>query len=163
MEGYDVNFLEPEKVVFERSSGGVLTGKIDGKDYDEILLYRTFPHSSPYEYISVRNNDEEIGVIQAIGELEQQSQDEAIRELHLRYLVPVVQRINSLVQQQDLWTMKIETDRGAMTMGIEHPHDHIVYTKKGGLLITDLEGRRCEIREVAALDKKSMRELNKMI
>jgi len=163
MEGYDVNFLEPNAVTFARSAGGVLMGKIDGKDYDEILLYRAFPHSSPYEYISVRNDDKEIGVIKDIRKLEQKCQDEAIRELHLRYLMPVVKQIHSVSQQKDLWTIKAETDRGEMTLGVEHPHDNIVYTKKGGLLITDLEGRRCEIREIATLDKKSVRELNKMI
>lgn len=163
MEGYDVNFLMPEVVTFVRSAGGVLKGKIDGKDYDELLLYRAFPHSSPYEYISVRNSDEEIGVIKDIRELSQENQDEAVRELHLRYLMPVVKQVHSVSQKQDLWTIKATTDRGEMTLGIEHPHDNIVYTKKGGLLITDLEGRRCEIRETATLDKKSLRELNKMI
>jgi len=164
MEGYDVNFLTPEKVIFKRSLGGVLTADIEGKSYKEVTLYRTFPHTMPYEYISVRDHESnEIGVIREVEKLENLVKDEAIRELHLRYLIPVVKEIKSAKEEQEMWTVKIETDRGEMTLVIQYPHDHIKPTRKGGLLLTDMEGRRCEIREVDRLDKKSVRELSKMI
>lgn len=164
MEGYEVNFLNPEKVVFVRHSGGILTAEIEGENYKEIMLFRTFPHSMPYEYISVRDHEsKEIGVIREIEKLENATREEAIQELHLRYLIPVVTMIKSAKEEQEMWTVEVETDRGAMRLVIQYPHDHIKPTKKGGLLLTDMEGRRCEIREVAGLDKKSLRELNKMI
>ena len=164
MEGYEVNFLTPEKVIFKRSPGGILTAEIEGESYKEVTLYRTFPHSMPYEYISVRDHESnEIGVIREVEKLESLAKEEAIRELHLRYLIPVVKAIKSAKEEQEMWTLKTETDRGEMTLVIQYPHDHIRPTKKGGLLLTDMEGRRCEIREVDRLDKKSLRALNKMI
>ena len=59
--------------------------------------------------------------------------------------------------------MKVETDRGPMSLAIQNVHDHIQYTKTGGMLLSDMEGRRCEIRDLDQLDKKSLRELNRMI
>ena len=166
MDGYDVNFLNPGEIIFERAAGGLLTAKIGDKAYKAVVLYRTFPHTMPYEYISVReldDEDKEIGVIKRIEELEEASKDEAIKELHLRYLLPVVKRIYSTKSEQELWMMKIETDRGPMSLAIQNVHEHIQYTKRGGMLLSDMEGRRCEIRDLEQLDKKSLRELNRMI
>ena len=166
MDGYDVNFLNPEEVTFKRAPGGLLSAEINGKTYKAIVLYRTFPLALPYEYISVRELDDEdveIGVIKRIEELDKSSKDEAIKELHLRYLVPVVGRIDSAKEEQELWIMKVETDRGPMSLAIQNVHDHVQYTRTGGLLLSDMEGRRCEIRDLGKLDKKSLRELNRMI
>jgi len=164
MDGYDVNFLQPQNVVFQRTEGGLLAAVIADETYKEVVLYRTFPHTMPYEYISVRDSEsKEIGVIRTIDQLSEASKEEAIRELNLRYLIPVVQRINEVKQEQELWTLKIETDRGPMTLLIQHAHDHIIHTKTGGMLISDMEGRRCEIRDLAGMDKKSLKELYRMI
>jgi len=163
MEGYEVNFIDPKTVKLMRTTGGVLQMLKDEK-YEDVVLYRVFPHSYSHEYISVRDaNSEELGVIRKLDELTDDARDEAITELNLRYLIPLVTKINSVKNEGDLWVMNIETDRGDMTLVIQYPHDAIVNTKKGGMLITDLESRRCEIREVAALDKKSYRELMRMI
>jgi len=95
--------------------------------------------------------------------LDEAAKNEAIQELNLRYLIPLVIKINSVKDEGDLWVMKVGTDRGDMTLVIQYPHDAIVNTKNGGMLITDLENRRCEIRVVGQLDKKSYRELMRMI
>ena len=164
MEGYEVNFLEPKTIMFSRTSGGVLQMSINGEKAEEAVLYRVFPHSFSHEYISVRNaKSEEIGVIRKLDELDEAAKNEAIQELNLRYLIPLVIKINSVKDEGDLWVMKVGTDRGDMTLVIQYPHDAIVNTKNGGMLITDLENRRCEIRVVGQLDKKSYRELMRMI
>ena len=163
MDGYEVNFIDPKTVKLTRTTGGVLQMLHDDKTED-VVLYRVFPHSYSHEYISVRNaKSEEIGVIRDLSELEDNAKNEVITELNLRYLIPLVTKINSVKNEGDLWVMNVATDRGDMTLVIQYPHDAIVNTKKGGMLITDLENRRCEIREVAALDKKSYRELMRMI
>ena len=164
MEGYEVNFLNPEEITFFRSTGGLLQAVVANGDVFNATLFRTFPHSFSFEYISVRNEkSEEIGIIRHLDELSESSKSVALSELKLRYLIPVVTQINKVKNEGDLWLMDIETDRGKMGLVVQWPHDAITNTARGGMVITDLEGRRCEIREVSALDKKSYRELMRMI
>lgn len=161
---YSITLLNPIDVSFSRDSGGLLNANINNKVHKGILLYRTFPYSKPYEYISIRrNDDEELGIIRDLKQLDQKSEQEAFKELRLRYLIPVVTHIDSVKEEHGLWAINLKTDRGRLSLVMQNIHEHIQYTGNESILITDMEGRRCEIREVKRLDKNSLRELNKMI
>jgi len=164
MKDYEVNFLKPDELTFKRTDGGILQLSTTEKKLFDVNLCRTFPHSHPYSLISIRNIEgEELGLIRNVDDLCETNQKVVIEELHLRYLIPLILKIKSIKNQKDLWFIEIQTDRGEIILLVQYPHDAIVYTKRGGLIITDIQGRRCEIRDVEKLDKKSYRELMKMI
>jgi hypothetical protein len=147
-----------------RDHGGILNVIINNEVYEEISLYRTFPFSKPYEYISIRTkSDEELGIIKNIEKLEKLSKEEAYKELRLRYLIPKVTHILAIEQEPGLWTMELDTDRGKLQLLMRNIHEHIQYTGTERILITDMEGKRCEITEINKLDKHSLRELDKVL
>ncbi|MCS7459797.1 DUF1854 domain-containing protein [Paenibacillus doosanensis] len=161
---YEIVMLNAGSVWFGRSEGGVLQAVIDGVEYPEVLLYRSYPFSRPMEYISVRTpKEEEIGLIRELEELEAGSREEAVRELNLRYLIPRVTHIESIAQKPALWIWKVETTLGAMTLALRNLHEHLQSPASGRYLITDIEGRRCEIESVEALDSHSRKQWNKIL
>ncbi|WBL14652.1 DUF1854 domain-containing protein [Sutcliffiella sp. NC1] len=163
-DDFSITLLDSKDVSFVRDRGGLLTAHIQNKQHKEIYIYRTFPYSKPYEYISVRTkDDEELGIIKDISDLDRQSEQEVLQELRLRYVVPVVTRIASIKEVPGLWTIELETDRGNVSLLMRNVHEHIQQTPSGSIVITDMEGRRCELRDINLLDKHSLRELNKVI
>lgn len=71
---YEINIFEPGLISFSRSQGGVFQGVIEGKVYEELILFRIFPFQYNTQYISVRNSkSEEIGVIRDIDQLDEES------------------------------------------------------------------------------------------
>lgn len=59
--------------------------------------------------------------------------------------------------------MDLETDRGRLNLLLHNIHEHIQYTKYNSIIITDMEGKRCEIRDISKLDKHSLKEWNRVI
>lgn len=161
---YEIIVLDSQNVWLGRSSGGVLQAVIDGVEYPEVLLYRAYPFSKPTEYISVRNpKEEEIGIIRNLMELETASREEAERELHLRYLIPRITHIEKIQQKPALWIWKVETTLGPMTLALRNLHEHLQSPAPGRYLISDIEGRRCEIEDISTLDAHSRKQWNKIL
>lgn len=71
IDSYSIKLLSSKDVLFSRDSGGLLNATIKNEVHKGILLYRTFPHSKPYEYISViGKDDEELGIIKSLNQLD---------------------------------------------------------------------------------------------
>jgi len=161
---YEIVVLEGQDVWLGRSEGGILHAVINGEEYPEVLLFRAYPFSKPTEYISVRNPKlEEIGIIRNLADLELPSREEAERELNLRYLIPRITYIEKIQQKPALWIWKVETTLGPMTLALRNLHEHLQSPAPGRYLISDIEGRRCEIEDVAKLDAHSRKQWNKIL
>jgi hypothetical protein len=160
----DVKYLNPSNVQLTRGSGGLLEGMIDGVHYPEITLRSIFPLSRPKQYISVRLPDGvEIGIIPDLSDLDTDSMREAEQELRFRYIVPVVTRIDQIVEESGLWIWNLQTDRGPLRLIMQNLHEYIIAPSPTRLIITDMDGRRCEISDIHTLDSHSRKELNKIL
>jgi hypothetical protein len=161
---YEIYMLEPSQIWLGRSPGGVLQAAIDGVDYPEVTLYRAYPFSKPSEYISVRTSDgDELGIIRSLEGLDQASRQEAERELNLRYLIPRITYIEKITSNPALWIWNVDTTLGRMTLALRNLHEHLQSPAPGRYLITDIEGRRCEIHDLNALDAHSRSQWNKIL
>jgi Domain of unknown function (DUF1854) len=161
---FDIHMLDPNDVSFYRSKGGVLLAEIKGVVYPEITLHQTFPFSKPRHYISIWNkNEHEIGLIRDLEELDQTSKDELKQEIRLRYVIPIVTHVNSIKEEPGLWTFQLETDRGKLQLYMKNIHEHVQSKDAQRIIMTDMDGKRCEIPDVNQLDLHSRRELQKII
>lgn len=158
---YEIRLLDPSQVSFCRGQGGVLQMTIDGKAYPEVVLHRTFPFTHPHRYISLRNEKgEEIAILSDIEGLDEESRAEVETELRFRYLIPVVERIDKIKQNPGMWVWNLQTNLGPLVMTMRNLHDHIQIPKTGRMLITDMDGRRCEIVDIDKLDAHSRGQLS---
>jgi hypothetical protein len=161
---YEINILEPGVVSFSRRQGGVFQGTINGKAYEEIILYRIFPFQYTTQFISVRDaKGEEIGVISDIQQLDEESRAEMDKELQLRYFLPLVTQIDSIKQKSDLWIWELQTNLGPTRIVMRNLHEHMQYPSVNRIILTDINGKRCEIRDWLALDGHSRNQLKDIL
>lgn len=161
---YEIHILETDHVAFSRGPGGVFQGVIDGTVYDELIVYRAFPFVYTSEYISVRNNkDEEIGIIVDTKQLDGDSRDQIDQELQFRYFLPRVERVDSVKQKNDLWVWHLQTNLGATVINMRNLHEHMQFPGEQRIILTDINGKRCEISDWHALDLHSRKQLKDVI
>ncbi|BBI34042.1 DUF1854 domain-containing protein [Cohnella abietis] len=161
---YELRPLTPDRIVLYRSQGGMLQGSIEGTVYSELLIYRTFPLQYPDQYISVRGVDgTEIGVIENPLQLDEESRQELTMELKRRYFLPQVIVIQSIREKGDLWEWELETDAGAIRITMRNLHDHVQFHNNQRILLTDLNGQRCEIIDRTKLNAQSRKWLDDVL
>lgn len=161
---FEITYISPKDTHFTRTAGGMLQMETKGEILTEITVRRTYPMSRPYEYLSVwTKDDKEIGIIRDIKELDEVSRAELMVELKLRYVIPIVTQIISIKEEPGLWSFQVKTDRGDQQLLMRNIHEHIQQIGANRLIITDMEGKRCEINDVDALDAPSRKQLSKVI
>ncbi|WP_413303291.1 DUF1854 domain-containing protein [Bacillus sp. 1P10SD] len=163
-DSFDITILNPKTVSFTRSQGGLLQAVINNEMYSEIVLHQAFPFSRPARYISVwTKDDHELGIIQDIEELDYESKSEIEQELRIRYIIPIVTKILSINEESGLWIFQLVTDRGDLKLFMQNIHEHIQLIGTKRMVVTDMDGNRCEISDIHLLDSHSQRELQKII
>jgi len=161
---YDIRMLGPDDVYFSRGAGGVLQGVVDGQPYDELVVHRVFPFRYASEYISVRTpKGDELGIVRDIAGLNEESASELERELQFRYFLPRVTRVDSVKFKSDLWLWELQTHLGPTRLAMRNLHEHLQYPGGGRVVLTDLNGKRCEIADWRALDAHSRRQLEEVL
>ena len=89
---FSICFLTPENASVERTEGGLLRARINGKDYPRIHPARCFPFTSPDEYISLRegtgNQSKEIGMLRYINSLGEETAKIIKEQLDMIYFMP---------------------------------------------------------------------------
>ena len=92
----ELRYLTKENAVFQRTKGGFVSLEYAGKTYERINVYRTFPVTSPEEYISIREANEkarEIGIVEKLSALEKDQAEMLREQLRLRYFTPEITKV----------------------------------------------------------------------
>ena len=86
-----ITFLEPDKCSFSFNQNGFLVLSVGGENKGRVKLIRSYPYSLTDEYICVHDiEDNEIGIIRDLKELDKASLDSANKELQNRYYCPTI-------------------------------------------------------------------------
>ncbi len=162
-EQYAITYFDPKELQFFYDDGTTIHFEYRDKVYHNVSIFRTFPFSRPYEYISIWDGDTELGVIKSVEQLNAESVTVLKRELHVRYVVPEVKKILSIKEEPGLWIFELDTDRGPLKLIMRNIHEHLDLLPPNRIIITDMDGKRCEITSYKELDMHSRRELSKVI
>ncbi|GIP43502.1 hypothetical protein J45TS6_19610 [Paenibacillus sp. J45TS6] len=163
-EHFDIQLLRQQDINLSRNKGGVIQGTVNEKYYDELIVYRCFPFQYDSSYISIRNaEDEELGIVREIEELDKESACVLKEELELRYFLPKVTHIDSVKNKSGLWLWELQTNLGPTRMVMRNLHEHLLYPGEGWIIITDMNGKRCEIKDWRMLDSHSQKQLQEII
>lgn len=144
-EAAQVRYLKPGVFeVFEEEGIYRLTLPND-RTYLKFNAFRTYPLSLPEKYISLRDINEEIGIIRDLAEFDKYTQT-VIRELLARrYFVPRIKSIISTRQRYGGMIWEIDTDRGTKTIITKGIHEALLENSLGIYFLTDVDGNRYEI------------------
>ena len=130
------------------------------QDFGRVFFHRCFPFETPDEYISVLNKDgREYAMIRRLSDLSEEAQEIINNELSRKYLCPVIYKINSLKEKLDYAFWEVTTDRGEMLFSTRDTYRNIARVGGGILIITDVDGNRFRINDVAKLDRKSFKRI----
>ncbi len=130
------------------------------QDFGRVFFHRCFPFETPDEYISVLNKDgREYAMIRDLNELPEEAQVIIRNELNRKYLCPIIEKINSLKEKLDYSFWVVQTDRGEMSFAMHDTYRNIARVGNGMLIITDVDGNRFRINDVAKLDRKSYKKI----
>jgi hypothetical protein len=160
-----LTYLTKETAHFSRSAGGLLAltltvGKSE-RHFDRVVVFRAFPLTSPFEFLSVRDardTAKELGLIRSIADLDEEGERLVRRELESRYFIPAILRIYSMHRRGSIY-LDVETDIGRRTISFRGDASAIRTLDDGRVIISDLEGNSYQIPDPAALDKASYRRI----
>lgn len=130
------------------------------QDFGRVFFHRCFPFETPDEYISVLDKDgREYAMIRDLSELPEEARSIIKNELERKYLCPVIEKINSLKEKLGYSFWKVKTDRGDMSFSMHDTYRNIARVGNGTLIISDVDGNRYRINDVAKLDRKSFKKI----
>ena len=158
-----LRFIDAGNAQFKRTEGGFVALDFDGKSYNRIGVYLTFPLSDPEEFISIREADEkakEIGVIKKLEDIPPE-QAEMIREqIRLRYFMPVITKVIDVKDEYGYAYWNVITSFGACRFTTGMGGDSVVTLSDARILITDIDGNRYEIADFNMLSPGEKKKLD---
>ena len=161
----DIGIFNIDKVEFYMTEGGFTGLRHDGNDYPHITLRRTLPIGRPMEYISVADHEnKEIGIIRSVEDLEAAQKEIVTNELNHRYYCPHIIDIHSVKDKLGYVYMelRLRTAQGrehTKSCAVKDVNRNIRMLDENSLIIFDVDGNRYIVPSLAALDKKSVKQL----
>lgn len=161
--------LTPENAWFSKSQGGLISLKItnakgEEEFFERVVIRRSFPVTSPDEFLSVRDPDtrekgrgDEIGMIRNINIFDKATVDLINAELEVRYFTPILQKITFSKEKFGYLYWDAETSAGKVSIVLNNPFYNIRALKDGRIYISDMDGNCFIIPDVTKLDKQSYR------
>ena len=147
----EIRYINKDNAVFSATEGGYISLDFDGKHYDRVLVFRSFPFSDAELFLSVRETvgrNAEIGIIKNINDLDDNAKELILHDLKLRYFVPKILNIRS-----------VRIDHGFATFIVVTSGDAVTRLSDKRIIFTDIDGNRYEIED---LDKLSAIETKRI-
>ncbi len=163
-----IRYATSENAVFEEKKGFIsLTFKTeDGEEqtYDRVKLQRNFPNSTPEEYVSVLDNeDNEICMIRSLSDMGEKTAEILRRETDRRYYVFRIKKILSVNQRYGYSYWKIESGDGVREFTVQDTYRNFRKLGPDRATVTDIDGNRYEIPSLERLDRRSMKKIELFI
>ncbi len=156
-------WLTPENAVFSVKNNLLYLSLCENGETAEpirVLLYRQFPFSLLWEYISVMNEEEqEVGILRSLDLFEGESREMLQTELARRYYAPVIQKILSVKERYGFSYWRVVTEEGELRFTLKDTFRSIYHPDDRRVIFSDVDGNRFEIPDVSALDTNSRRKL----
>ncbi|MBS4218448.1 DUF1854 domain-containing protein [Bacillus sp. FJAT-49711] len=157
-EAAKMNYLTTDNAMFLETEGHMLTIRVDGKVFPAVYLHCSFPHMNNRIFISVRTGEkEEIGIIKSLDEFPSEIVSLLEEHINLRYFAPEITKINKINEEFGYSYWDTETSSGNCYFTVRSGRGNVTVVTTNRVLITDVDGNRFIIKDVAALTDKEYR------
>lgn len=155
-----ITFLEPDKCKLSFNQNGFLVLAFDGENKGRVKLIRSYPYTLTDEYICVQDiEDNEIGIIRDLKELNKDSLDAANRELQNRYYCPTITSVKNIKERMGHFYFDVVIDGKDKSFTVRDLTRNLRSTNENALLIFDVDGNRYIIPDQEKIEQKSRRLL----
>jgi len=160
---FELKFLDSAEVEFFRAGDALRITIAGDRSCLRVIPMYSFPLSLRDQYISLRDmGGNELGMIKNLDELDKDARKLLEEELRKRYFTPLIREIKSISDKFGVVEWEVETDRGPKKFITRSLHDSLKESGTG-LIVTDMENNRYEIRDHSQLDPHSLAILTKRI
>jgi hypothetical protein len=155
-ETTELCYLTPADLAFHKHGAHIRLTVKDDRSYLKVSMVRIFPLSEPGRYISIRSGDnKEAGVLVDPSELPAEARALVAEALERRYLVAIIRRIARIKERFGTLEWDVETDRGPVQFTTRNLRENSTRPSPGRYLISDVDGNRYDLPDLAALDLAS--------
>ncbi len=155
-----ITFLDPQKCSFSFNNNGFLVLSIESENKGRVKLIKSYPYTLSDEYICVHDlDDNEIGIIRDLKELDSASHENAIKELQNRYFCPTVTSVKSIKERMGHFYFEAVIDGKNKSFTVRDLTRNLRFSNENTLLIFDVDGNRYIIPEYEKIEQKSRRLL----
>jgi len=152
------------KIRFLRQGDEVLLQHEDDDRRTPVKLVWARPISGRNGEVCVLDRDKkELGMLNGLHELDDESRTIAEEELSRRYLVPRITRVVRTSANFGIRYWHVETDLGERTFALRHATKNAVWVDDDHLMLRDTIGCRYEIKPYSALDPRSRAQIEKVL
>jgi Domain of unknown function (DUF1854) len=155
-ETTELRYLDARTLHFFRRGAILRLTVEDDRSYLKVTVVRVFPLSRPQRPLSVRDGaNKEVGILVDDARLDPESRRLVQEEIERRYLTPTIQRVVAIKERFGTVEWSVETDRGPWKFTMRNPRENVIHPTPGRYLLTDVDGNRFDVRDLAALDAPS--------
>lgn len=163
-EMFSIKYITGENAKFSRTEGGFLSMSFMGEHYQRVQPYRAFPFTDPDIYISIRtgsgNDSKEIGMIEALSQLDEEARTMIREQLELRYFMPEIIKIHSVREEYGYSYWDVTTDRGECRFTTSMGGGTAASLSEIRLIIRDVDDNRFEIKDINKLTASELKMLD---
>ena len=143
-----IEFLKPEECSFKFNSNGFLVLTLKGENKGRVKLIRSYPYTLKGEYICVQSlENEEIGIIRDLKDLDEVSSSACTKELESRYYCPTVTAVKSIKERMGHFYFETTIDGKDKNFTVRDLTRNLRFSSENTLLIFDVDGNRYIIPE----------------
>ena len=129
---------------------------VQGEEHSNVRARRAFPLSDKAEYVGFIDKDsQEVALLAEPRRLDKESRRALEDALERAYCVAKILRVFEVRFVKIPYKWRVETDRGYVEFKVSNRHRQLRKMTDGGMVITDDEGNRYEIDDIASLDPES--------
>lgn len=155
-EAGELRVLDPRALAFSRHGARLRLTIENDRSFPAVTVHRAFPLSRPHRYYSVRDSAaNEIGVLPDPAELGEENRRLVEQDLRRRYMTSVIARVTAAKDRFGTVEWRVVTDRGPCTFTTRELRENVLNSRPGHYIITDVEGNRFEVPDLARLDRRS--------
>lgn len=155
-----IEFLNPEECSFKFNDNGFLVFTFKNESKGRVKLIRSYPYSLTDEYICVHDiEDNEIGIIRDLKELDKDSLASANKELQNRYYCPTITSVKNIKERMGHFYFDVVIDGRDKSFTVRDLTRNLRSANGTTLLIFDVDGNRYIIPDQEKIEQKSRRLL----
>ena len=152
----ELTLLDPAHLQLYRNDLEEVYLRRDGEaPVGPLTVQRAFPITCADDFISLKQADDEIGIIRRLAELDDASRAVVEEELEWTYFAATITAVRNVEVRFHIPHWDVETDRGPRVFELRSSRRDIRILPGGRVLIRDADGNRYEIPDVRRLDPAS--------
>lgn len=158
-----IHYLNKDNAVFTRTGAGFLSLKTEDKVYPRVHVVRMFPFTDSERFLSIRNEGEkfeEIGIIEDIDSMGEETAGMLREQLALRYFTPKITKVHNVKDEYGYAYWDVVTDRGPCRFTVQMGGKNISHLSETRVLILDIDENRYEIPDIMKLTAAERKKLD---